>query len=376
VARRAEWIDPLTDPMWEELIARHSSASIFQSRGWLDALRRTYGYRPVALATRSQAGPLRSALVFCKVKSWWTGHRLVSLPFSDHCDPILESGDDMEELIAALREHAARQQYIELRQLTTLSATNSGFAPNDHYLVHRLDLRTGSDAVFRQFHKNHVVRKIRRSEREGLTYEEGSSDHLLRCFYRLMIGTRRRHMLPPQPIGWFRAVLDCLPREAKIRVAFKDRIPVASMMTLSDGKTMTYKYGASDAAHHRLGGVQFLMWKTIREACTQGCVTMDFGRSRPQNASEVAFKDNWGGTRSLLVYWRCPDSWQPVRSADRLSRASPVQAYRIAAACAGNDCTRGLRRRCRALPLGEAGVRPKGSSRWSSKTRSLSFLTA
>jgi CelD/BcsL family acetyltransferase involved in cellulose biosynthesis len=321
VSRKAEWIDPLTDPMWEELLARHAAASIFQSRGWLQALKRTYGYEPVALATRSQAGALSSALVFCRVKSWCTGHRLVSLPFSDHCDPILESGDDMEVLVDALKQQTARQKYIELRPLATLSATDSGFAPNDHYLVHRLDLRPGADAVFRGFHKNHIVRKIQRSEREGLTYEEGSSDYLLGCFYQLMIETRRRHMLPPQPIGWFRAVLDCLPREAKIRVAFKDRRPVASMMTLSDGRTMTYKYGASDAAYHSLGTVPFLMWKTIHEACTQGCSTMDFGRSRPESTGEVAFKDNWGGTRSLLVYWRSPAPRRPVRSADTVSSA-------------------------------------------------------
>jgi Acetyltransferase (GNAT) domain len=95
------------------------------------------------------------------------------------------------------------------------------------------------------FHRDHVVRKIRRSEREKLVYDERRSDALLRAFYKLQIMTRRRHRVPPQPIRWFRTLLNCLPDQAKIRVAVKDGMPVASILTLSDGKTMIYKDGAS-----------------------------------------------------------------------------------------------------------------------------------
>jgi len=318
------WIDPLTDPRWPDIVARHPRACAFHSRGWLEALRRTYGYQPVALATRTRTGDLKSAFVFCRVRSRWTGNRLVSLPFSDHCDALHETADDMEVLVSALKKCAPEQKYIELRPLNSFCAASSDFASNDQYLVHRLSLQGGADSVFHGFHKNHVVRKIRRAEREGLVYEEGSSDRLLRCFFALTVATRRRHRIPPQPIVWFRALLDCLPAEARIRVAFKGQMPIASMLTLSDGKTMIYKYGASDAAHHNSGGVQLLMWKTIQEACNRGCTTMDFGRSRPHNAGEVAFKDHWGGTRMSLLYCRCPDSGEAPRSADNLNSARRI----------------------------------------------------
>lgn len=318
------WIDPLTDPRWADLVACHPRACTFHSPGWLDALRRTYGYQPVALATRNRTGGLKSAFVFCRVKSRWTGNRLVSLPFSDHCDALIDTADDVEVLVSAVKKCAPEQKYVELRPLDAFCATSGDFTANDQYLVHRLSLEAGTDAVFHGFHKNHVIRKIRRGEREGLVYEEGSSDRLLRCFFALTVLTRRRHRIPPQPIEWFRAVLDCLPAQARIRVVFKDQSPIAGMLTLSDGKTMIYKYGASDAAHHNLGGVQLLMWKTIQDASNQGCTTMDFGRSRPQNAGEIAFKDHWGGTRKSLLYWRCPVSGKAVRSADNLNSARRI----------------------------------------------------
>jgi hypothetical protein len=42
-------IDPIRDRGWTDLIERHPRASIFHTAGWLDALRRTYGYEPVVL---------------------------------------------------------------------------------------------------------------------------------------------------------------------------------------------------------------------------------------------------------------------------------------------------------------------------------------
>jgi len=192
--------------------------------------------------------------------------------------------------------------------------------------LHRLDLRGDENELFGKFHKNHVVRKIRRSEREKLRYEEGRSDTLLQTFYKLLIQTRRRHTLPPQPIEWFRAVLDCLPEQASVRVAFKDDTPVASIVTLRHRDVMVYKYGASDAAFHALGGMPFLFWRTICDARELGCVTLDLGRSEIANEGLVAFKDHWGATRCHLSYSRDP----PVsRGGAATEQFSTVLARRV-----------------------------------------------
>ena len=78
--------------------------------------------------------------------------------------------------------------------------------------------------------------------------------------------TRRRHGLPPQPLAWFRNLVACLGDRVSIHVASKDGQPIASILTLSFKKTMFYKYGGSDAAHHRLGGMPFLFWRLIQDA--------------------------------------------------------------------------------------------------------------
>src|SRR6185295_8609350 len=86
-------IDPLRDDRWPGLIALHQNASVFHTRGWLNALQTTYGYEPVAFTTSAPTEKLTNALLFCAVRSWLTGSRLVSLPFSDHCEPLVEHSD-------------------------------------------------------------------------------------------------------------------------------------------------------------------------------------------------------------------------------------------------------------------------------------------
>src|SRR3954454_9332018 len=89
-------IDPLTDDRWPDLLERHSRASVFHTRSWLQTLRRTYNYEPVVYTTAAPETPLANGWVFCRIQSWLTGRRLVSLPFSDHCDSLVNNDSELQ----------------------------------------------------------------------------------------------------------------------------------------------------------------------------------------------------------------------------------------------------------------------------------------
>src|SRR5271157_697681 len=304
-------LDPLHDPRWSEFIERHPDASIFHSTGWLEALRRTYGYDPLVVTTSGEDEPLSNGIVLCRVRSWATGCRLVSLPFSDHCDPLVDDTHELEALIAFLKtevEHG-RYRYLEMRPLRGL---NSGIPQRMHlekdeaYCIHQLDLSPSLDELYHKFHKSCVQRKIRKAEREGLLYEEGRSEELLSKFYKLLLRTRRRHQLPPQSVAWFRNLADCLGERLKVRVVSKDGRPIAGIITTHFRDTGVYKYGCSDARYHNLGGMFLLMWRAIQDAKASGAHCFDFGRSNQENQGLVTFKQHWGSTKSPLPYHRYP----------------------------------------------------------------------
>jgi len=299
-------IDPLRDTRWSEFVARHPRASVFHSRPWLETLYRTYGYKPIAYTTSTPTEDLQDALLFCRVESWLTSRRLVSLPFSDHCDPLVNDADIGRKLLAEAgqQSRASKWSYIEIRPRRAFGDAGPNFKTVETYYLHELDLSPNLDTLFRNLHKDSVRRKIRRAEREGLRYEEGRSKELLKNFYQLLLITRRRHGVPPQPGVWYRNLIDSFGDALKIRVAYKGTQSIAAIITLAFKDTMVYKFGSSDAKSHNLGGMQFLLWKSILEAKERGLLIFDLGRSEVENVGLTTFKDRWGATRSELTYSR------------------------------------------------------------------------
>jgi GNAT acetyltransferase-like protein len=307
-------VDPLTDARWSELLSKHPRASVFHTAAWLDALQRSYGYRPVAYSTSAPGFALRDGLVLCEVKSWLTGARVVSLPFSDHCDPLIDDPQVLAQTLATLQAQVRddRWRYLEIRPLNELSWVGSFASSAGRYFHHQIDLSPSLDSLFRNFHKNSTQRKITRAERETLSYQEGASELLLKSFYSLFVITRRRHHIPPQPLSWFRNLIACFKEALQIRVAFKNDQAVAAILTLQYKNTLTYKYGCSDPRFNRLGGTQMLFWKAIQEAKTLGLTSFDLGRSDADNTGLVNFKDRLGAVRSEMSYLRYYPHGQPT----------------------------------------------------------------
>ena len=323
-----EELDPLTDSRWLSLVSRCPSSTVFHSVQWLGALRKTYGYKPIVLTTSPSESELSNGILFCRVNTWLTRHRLVSLPFSDHCDPLVTGQDELFTLSSALERDASANgcAYLELRPRSPASLRDCGLEQSQKFCLHKLDLGPLASDLFQSFHKGCIQRKIHRAEREALTYEEGRCLDLLRKFYHLQILTRRRQQLPPQPFAWFQNLAACMGEKLKIRLASKNGKPIASILTLQHRQTLVYKYGCSDKAFSNLGGMPMLFWRAIQDAKAQGLLEFDLGRSDWENEGLIRFKDRLGAKRSTLTYWRYPASAaaQATRSSWKLRAAKRV----------------------------------------------------
>jgi hypothetical protein len=322
-------LDPLKDPRWDAFLQRHPKASIFHSRNWLEALARTYGYAPIVFTTSSPGMELANGLACCTVTNWLSGRRLVSLPFSDHCIPLVENPDNVGVVLDYLRGCITKKEWdsVESRSPDSSLPEPPAYEKHSSFYFHTLNLNPSLHELFGAFHKDCIQRKLARAVRENLTYEEGTSDSLLNKFYGLLLLTRRRHGLPPQPAAWFRNLIVCLGDKVNIRVASKNGRPIASILTLQYKRVLVYKYGCSDQRFSNLGGTQTLLWKAIQEAKNDGLCELDMGRSDRANSGLVAFKDRWGGARSTSVYLRFPSDPQSTWRTRHLGVAKHVFPY-------------------------------------------------
>src|SRR5579859_3692622 len=154
-------IDPTADPRWGKFIEKHPQASIFHTAGWLTALRQTYGYQPMVFTTSPLSGELTCGFVVCGITSWLTGRRLVSLPFSDHCNPLFESPSQLSAVVNHLQEVLNSQswKYLELRPMGDGfrgEGDASAFVPIANYFLHTVDLRPEIDQILNSFHRDSV----------------------------------------------------------------------------------------------------------------------------------------------------------------------------------------------------------------------------
>jgi len=306
------------DGPWEEFLQFHPRASVFHTRGWQRTLAETYGYQPRILATYGPGRVLRSALVFSQVESWCTGRRLVSLPFTDHCDALVDSPADAESLLDQLGEIIQREQlrYAELRPRTTASLLGaaSRLAPHSKLILHTVSLRASMEEILHATHKECIRRKIRRAEKEGLNYSVGRDETKVLHFYQLMIRTRRRHGFPPQPLKWFQNLVRCMGDNLAIHVAYKSNVPVAATLTLQFRQALVYKYGCSDKRVANLGGTPFLFSKMFEYAKDRGLEEMDLGRSDLDEPGLITFKNRLGGVQEQVEYFRLPASREKQES--------------------------------------------------------------
>jgi len=301
-------LNPLHDSRWTEFINAQKSASIFHTTAWLKALWLTYGYEPVVFTTSAPGATLTNGIVFCRIASWLTGRRLVSLPFADHCQPLVNNAGEAEEIVAFLRRSVREQtlKYVEIRPLHSwpgapqLDAREKGVS----FCFHVVDLKPDLGTLFGNLQKSSIQGRIRRAERLRLSCKRGRSELLLQKFYSLVLKTRRRHNLPPQPISWFRNLIGCFGDSLEIRVAEQNDKPLAAILTLSHRHTLVYKYGASDENYHHCGPVPFLLWDAIREGKQAGLSEFDLGRSDLDNSGLITFKDRLGAASSILRYVR------------------------------------------------------------------------
>jgi CelD/BcsL family acetyltransferase involved in cellulose biosynthesis len=297
-------IDPVADPRWRALLERSERSSVFHTPEWLLALQRTYGYEPVAFTDAAPGQPLVNGMAFCRVDSSFTGRRLVSLPFSDHCEPLVEDPERLAWMLEALKGLGNREgRYVVVKPVRPI-VPPSGYARTQQFQWHRIDLCPDLEGIFRALHPSHTRRAVRKAARLGVSIEAGRSDGFVRDFYALHRLTRKRHGVPVQPLRWFQNLAEAFGGQLQIyRATFEGRA-VASILTLQHKHTLVYKYGCSDIAFKNVGAVSALFWQAMVDAKTAGCVEVDLGRSDWDHYGLIAFKEHLGGRAETLSYYR------------------------------------------------------------------------
>jgi CelD/BcsL family acetyltransferase involved in cellulose biosynthesis len=291
----------LTDQRWLSLVESQSHATIFQHPSWARALADTYGYRAFAIVATDAAGHVYAGLPMMEVASPLTGRRWISLPFTDHCNPVLRDDSALKDLPAALKE-LRRSSGIPRVELRFCLPPHPGLQSSQAYTLHEVELSEDVEAVYQQIHKMHR-RNVRIAENEGVRIEWGTEQRHAHDYYALHLHTRRRQGVPIQPRRFFDQIAELLQQGLGfILLAHHEGHCVAGAVFLHWRDTLTYKYGASLPDNRKLRPNNLVMWTAIRWGCQHGFRVFDLGRTDTSNLGLREFKTRWGARETPLSY--------------------------------------------------------------------------
>jgi lipid II:glycine glycyltransferase (peptidoglycan interpeptide bridge formation enzyme) len=221
---------------------------------------------------------------------------------------------DRGAIVAAIKRtvHDGKLKYAQIRAIHPDLAQAPGSGDPRSFAFHTLDLTPPIDRLYRAFDRAAIQQPVRRAERQGICHESGRSEALLQQFYSLLVATRRRLGLPPQPMPWFDNLAACFGDRLTIHVASREGQPLAAILTLRHRNVLVYKYGVSDERFHRLGAMPLLLWKAILDAKDRDLSLFDLGRTDADNSGLATFKEHLGATRSTLTYVRWAEA-RPIQ---------------------------------------------------------------
>src|SRR5258708_14248509 len=89
------------EPGWLRLVQNGRDATTFHTPAWSNAVSRTYGFPSFVLVMRGQDGGVLAGLPGMKVRDLLGRNRLVSLPYTDHCPPVVHDGVSAADFVQA-----------------------------------------------------------------------------------------------------------------------------------------------------------------------------------------------------------------------------------------------------------------------------------
>jgi CelD/BcsL family acetyltransferase involved in cellulose biosynthesis len=295
-------IDPIADPDWLAFVEGSPGSEVFHHPRWLELLQAQYGYRIQACCLANGNG-IEAGIPVARIESRLTGRRLVSLPFSDVCSPALASGADSAALDALGRALAEEAQRAELGLTVHAPLSGAPQATVQPRFVRHLLALSGDPTQIEASYAKQIKRGIKKAEREGLRVERRGDRSALDAFYALHLETRRRLGVPTQPKGFIRRFEDLFDAGLGfVALVLDDSEPIAAAVFLTHNGTVTYKYGASDAAKLGKRPNNLLFAEIVRWACEEGFETLDFGRTDLDNEGLRSFKRSWGAREESLSY--------------------------------------------------------------------------
>lgn len=307
-------VDACTDSRWSELVSAHRS-DVFHAPAWARVLRDSYDFPVRARLLTDPGGHTVAGMAYVPVEDI-RGRRLVSLPFSDFCDPLSTDPPGLAALADSLLATGERAQMRCLR--TPVEMLGEHWEETGTLAWHRVDASRSADEMWESLHPS-GRRAIRRARSAGLEVTEAATEKDLRDFFEMHLRVRKhKYGLLAQPYRFFEAIWQHFLSvgEGRLLLARLGSDLIGGVLYLKWKDTLYYKFNASDSSNLEVRPNDLLVWEGLCHAREQGLDWFDFGVSDRDQEGLVRYKRKYateeGEVRKYSAGPSSPDPLGPL----------------------------------------------------------------
>jgi len=303
---RVEILETEELPLWDAFVATHPDGCIYHLSKWKEILENSFPHiRGHFLAVKdNRTGEIVAGLPIYAVRSWLLGNRLVSVPFSSYCDPLLSVEHGWNVFLPKISEllKQCRANTLQLRPSGSTKVTQlPDLERSSLYFHHFINLDEEPEQLKKRLSRTCVRQWLSRAERNQITIERGHTQRDLERVYAMLTETRRRHCLPPIPLRFFESLRRALqPSHLDILTAWHAGKPVAGALALKYRDTFILEYAGDTAAGRNTGASQRLYWEAVKLAHSEHFSRFSFGRTSVLNTGLTDYKKRWGTVEEEL----------------------------------------------------------------------------
>jgi Acetyltransferase (GNAT) domain len=308
------------DSRWEDFVTSVEAATVYHHPGWLRALESEYGQRAVRLACIDAGRVVGILPLMCTRglpfhrEGAVSGRRLSSLPRTPIAGPVWLSAGAKAALVreAMRRAETSDGTRLELKvRSPVLDDVADVLVGRPWRNTYVLELPPAPGDVRFGTSRNHaaIKRAVTRARSAGVAVRDGGSLEDVRAWYRLYLLTMRANVVPARSFRFFASLWQNLqpPGIARLLLAEVDqRQPLAGLLLLDFGDTVSYAFGGSDPAGHVLRPNDMLHWHAIHDACERGYRFYDLGEVDEANTGLAAYKRKWVQSPRMLYRYYLP----------------------------------------------------------------------
>ncbi|MGK9230434.1 GNAT family N-acetyltransferase [Inquilinus limosus] len=305
---------------WGQGLADHCFGSLFSSPPWIEAVSRTYGFEIMA-AVPARSSSADAAILFSHIRDL-RGGRVVCLPFSDYCDPLVEDADLWTELVEPLLLINAPVRMRCLRN--NLPGRDPRFILYRRAKWHGIDLARAEDELWAGL-AGEARQNIRYACRKGVVVREGKCLEDIRLFHQMHLRLRKsKYRLLAPPFALFENIREAFSRDdhATVLIAERDGEPLAGIFLLQWRGVLYYKFSASFDYSYRPN--ELLLWQAILLGHRRGLAMLDLGLSDLDQPGLIRYKKKFATEEREIFFFE----WLPKEMRDqRAEEASETLSH-------------------------------------------------